>query len=609
MTETDRPAVVSPPPAVLPRAGRGRSLASWVVGVSLFALLPLIVFSAYSVYRAIADQQAQAMAATLRRTTDTAVAIGHQFQGVLWTLRTMGQAESARSGDMAGLFAMAVRVAEGDPRIDSISLMDSEGRQPFNTQRPFGTALPMSAPAIVELHRPVFEKRVSGVSPLVTGTVSGQRVVGVALPMGFGADRVYAARATIAARTLDAWLNEQPWPEDWTAALIDQRQVIVARSREAARFVGQRATDTLVDGMKRGQPMFEATTKDGMKVLTTIAPVPGTNWHVVVGRPADALARQVRESMTTILVAGVLCSLLAIAGALYLARRLGRQLLGVVDAHVRGEESAFGGRRIREVSELAEALDRAREAEARALHELQRAREQTLAQLKERSDMLDVLAHEVRQPLNNASAALQAATVELSRDGKLTAAEPMRRAELVLNEVQQSIGNTLAVASLLMGGGRIEGVDTDIDALIEVAIADMPPSEAHRVRIERATPTRTASMDPGLMRLALRNLLANALRCSPPGSEVVVRVADSDDPLAILLDVEDHGPGIPADRLPDFSASEPPRLQRDARGRRRGLGLHIVHRVMELHGGRLQVLRAGPDGTTMRLVITQFAEA
>ena len=59
-------------------------------------------------------------------------------------------------------------------------------------------------------------------------------------------------------------------------------------------------------------------------------------------------------------------------------------------------------RTIREVAELSDALERAREAEARAMHELQRAREQTLAQLKERSDMLDVLAHEVRQPLNNA---------------------------------------------------------------------------------------------------------------------------------------------------------------------------------------------------------------
>jgi len=131
---------------------------------------------------------------------------------------------------------------------------------------------------------------------------------------------------------------------------------------------------------------------------------------------------------------------------------------------------------------------------------------------------------------------------ELSREGKLGAAEPMRRAEMVLNEVQQSIGNTLAVASLLMGGGRVEGVDTDIDALIEVAIADMPPGEAWRVRMLRETGTRTATMDPGLMRLALRNLLANALEFSPDGG--TIHLALTAGPRSVSLSVRDHGPGV-----------------------------------------------------------------
>ncbi len=217
--------------------------------------------------------------------------------------------------------------------------------------------------------------------------------------------------------------------------------------------------------------------------------------------------------------------------------------------------------------------------------------------------MLDVLAHEVRQPLNNASAALQAATVELARTGQQAAAEPLRRAEAVLGDVQASIGNTLAVASLLVGGERIEGVDTDIDALIEVAIADMPRDERARVVVERATNTRTASMEPGLMRLALRNLLSNALRCSPPGSPVVVRVSDSDEPLALILDVIDRGAGIADAQVPSL-------FQRGSKrpgGRRQGLGLYIVHRVMELHRGSVLVERSSAGGTTMRLVVNQHA--
>ncbi len=599
--------VIDSIPATEARPGRGTRIgvATWLAAVSLLGLLPLLAFSAYSVYRSIDELRAQSMAALERRAGDAAVLIGQQLDSVFAALRATAQSDGVRRGDLAAAYETAVRVAEVDPRIVGISIVDSDGNQLFNTRRPLGSYLPRPPATLLALQRPVIEQGRQVVSPLVIGETTKEAVLGVGLPVSLGG-RAYAMRAVVSLQALGTWLNAQAWPGDWTAAVIDQNAVIVARSRDAERFVGQRATDALIDGLKRGDTLFQSVTNDGVEVYTSVAPVAGSGWHVVVGRPAAAIQAQVQDSMARVLIAGLLCATLAVAGALYTARRLARQLRGVVESRLHGGRDR-ADRSIREVAELADALASARDAEAQAMQELQRAREQTLAQLKERSDMLDVLAHEVRQPLNNASAALQAATVELSRDGKLTAAEPMRRAELVLNEVQQSIGNTLAVASLLVGGQRIEGVDTDIDTLIEVAIADLPPSEAWRVNIERETHTRTATMEPGLMRLALRNLLSNALRCSPPGSPVTVRVSDSDEPLALILDVIDHGPGIPPDRMPRFAGQAPPRLEKDARGRRRGLGLHIVHRVMELHGGELQVLHTGPQGTTMRLVVTQHA--
>lgn len=580
-------------------------MATWLTAVSLFGLLPLLAFSAYSVYRSIDELRAQGLTALDRRANDSAMLIGQQLDSVFAALRATAESHAVRRGDVAAAYETALRVAEADPRIVGISIVDGAGHQVFNTRRPLGTPLPPPGPQLLALQRPVIEEGRQVVSPLVIGETTQERVLGVGLPVLFG-ERTHVMRAVISTEALGTWLNAQAWPADWTAAVIDQNSTIIARSRDAARFVGQTATQRLIDGIVGGERQFQSVTKDGTPVYTSVAPIPGAGWHVAVGRPAAAIQAQVRDSMARVLVAGVLCTVLAMAAALYTARRLARQLRVAVEAHVSGGDRS-GKLTIREVAELAEALARSRESEAQAMAELQRARELTLAQLKERSDMLDVLAHEVRQPLNNASAALQAATVELSRDGKLTAAEPMRRAELVLNEVQQSIGNTLAVASLLVAGQRIEGVDTDIDVLIAVAVADQPPSEAWRVQVDRQTPTRTASMEPGLMRLALRNLLSNALRCSPPGTPVTVRVSDSDEPLALILDVIDHGPGIPPDRMPDFKSQRPPRLEKDARGRRRGLGLHIVHRVMELHGGELQVLHTGPDGTTMRLVITQHA--
>ncbi len=579
------------------------SVAAWLAGVSLLALLPMLGFSAYVVQRAIAEQQALAMATQQRRAGDAAASVGHQLESVFAVLRAMAQAESVKQGDMAATYAMSARVVEADPRIVGISLVDASGNQPFNTLRPFGTSLPRPPPGLMELQRPITEKGQRVVSPLAIGEVSQRKVVAVGMPLDMGPAGTHAVRAVIRLESIGDWLNEDGWPEDWTVAAVDQNNTIIARSRDAARYVGQPATQLLQDKVREGHTVFESVTKDGTAVITSVAAVPGTGWYVAVGRPTSAVQAQVRGSMRDILVAGALCALLAIAGALYLARRLGRQLRDVVDAHLQGRPATVSRSTLREVAVLSAALAEAREVAMRATGELQDAKEEALARLKERSEMLDVLAHEVRQPLNNASAALQAATVELARSGEQGAAEPLRRAEAVLGDVQASIGNTLAVASLLVGGERIEGVDTDIDALIEVAIADMPRDQRARVVVERATSTRTASMEPGLMRLALRNLLSNALRCSPPGSPVVVRVSDSDEPLALILDVMDRGAGISDEQRPTL-------FQRGSRrpgGRRQGLGLYIVRRVMELHRGSVQVERSSVGGTTMRLVINQHA--
>jgi PAS domain S-box-containing protein len=225
--------------------------------------------------------------------------------------------------------------------------------------------------------------------------------------------------------------------------------------------------------------------------------------------------------------------------------------------------------------------------------------------LKEREEMLDVLAHEVRQPLNNASAALQGAAATLAGLQHDAAAAPLMRAQAVMGQVLASIDNTLAVASLLARPEPIQPGDTDIDTLLAVAIADMPVAERRRVVIERATTTRTASMEMSLMRLALRNLLSNALRYTARDKVVTVRVSDSDEPLALVIDVEDAGSGVPADSVSAL-------FERGAHSRPGhiaphglGLGLYIVRRVMELHDGRVELLRNGPEGATFRLLVVQ----
>ena len=236
--------------------------------------------------------------------------------------------------------------------------------------------------------------------------------------------------------------------------------------------------------------------------------------------------------------------------------------------------------------------------------------------LAERSQMLDILAHEVRQPLNNASAALQSAAGFLASVNDHPVSPRLSRAQAVLSQVVGSIDNTLAVAALLARPDPIERVDSDIDALLEIAIADFPLPERLRIRIQRDTSLRTASMDTSLMRLAIRNLLSNALRHTPPESPVWVQLADSDEPLALLFDISDQGRGVPAEKVPrlferganrgaDDAVGDGQRVPRSSSAQGLGLGLYIVRRVMELHGGTARVVSNTAAGLTIRLTLVQ----
>jgi signal transduction histidine kinase len=181
-------------------------------------------------------------------------------------------------------------------------------------------------------------------------------------------------------------------------------------------------------------------------------------------------------------------------------------------------------------------------------------------------------------------------------------------APAVLSGVLARIDNTLAVATLLASEGGLRRDDTDIDTLPRLSIEDMRGDEHQRIRVERETHTCTAAMDPGLMRLALRNLIANALLYCAADSPVIVRPSDSDEPLALLINLIDAGAGLAPDLLPQM-------LERGVRGSHNqgspgyGRALYTVKRVIYLHDGAVQVVSDLGRGTRMRLVVDQSLRA
>lgn len=249
--------------------------------------------------------------------------------------------------------------------------------------------------------------------------------------------------------------------------------------------------------------------------------------------------------------------------------------------------------------------------EQRRLHDIARrelAQARALAAAHEERSRLEgeivqFLAHEIRQPLNNASAALQSAAKALARNGQ--GLPPLAHAETVLAQVIGALNNSLAAASLLVAGDTQAFSDTDVDTLTALVLHDIDLTQRARVRVERQAGAHTVQVQANLMRLALSNLLNNALAYAPAATPVVLRVADSDDPLAVLFDVVDQGPGFPEDLLARV-------FDKGVRGSNAytrhgaGLGLYIVQRVASLHGGAVAVMPRGPgQPNVVRLTIPQ----
>lgn len=163
--------------------------------------------------------------------------------------------------------------------------------------------------------------------------------------------------------------------------------------------------------------------------------------------------------------------------------------------------------------------------------------------------------------------------------------------------------------------GRIEAEATDVD--VAHMLADLVAEEQDIAR-ERDH-TLTLEIEPGipslrgieiLVREAVVNYITNAVKYTPPGGAIVVRVRYV--PPMVRIEVQDDGIGIsPDDQARLFS--EFVRIKRKdtpvARAKGTGLGLSIVKRVAEAHGGRAAVVSRRDEGSTFILEIPAVTES
>jgi signal transduction histidine kinase len=203
-----------------------------------------------------------------------------------------------------------------------------------------------------------------------------------------------------------------------------------------------------------------------------------------------------------------------------------------------------------------------------------------------RDDMLATVCHELRTLA--ASLAMNNALLQKEAPAGNTGDRVRKRAtsgERLIAQMNRLINDLLDVSSLESGTISLEHEAVDVGGLLlEFTEAFRPLVAARQITLEvdpLAEPI-CAWLDAGRVHQVLANLISNAIRFTPKGGEIVIRVERRDE--QVQFQVCDDGVGIAADEL-EVIFDRHRQVQQDRRGL--GLGLHISRGIVEAHGGRI----------------------
>ena len=216
-----------------------------------------------------------------------------------------------------------------------------------------------------------------------------------------------------------------------------------------------------------------------------------------------------------------------------------------------------------------------------------------------KDDMVSLLVHDLRNPLSGVLSSIELA-VETPKDAQQEA--DLRRAQHSAESLRGALDEMLQVRLLEENAVVARRSPTDLAVPICAAMATLEPvSKRRRVQFcWDVDGDSVAPVDPRLVQRALENLLSNALKYAPAGTEILVQARNH---LGFIeLEVADRGPGIP-DPLKSvlFTRFGSVEAHKGKERRGIGLGLYLVKLVAEAHDGDVAVEDRPGGGTVFRM--------
>ena len=205
------------------------------------------------------------------------------------------------------------------------------------------------------------------------------------------------------------------------------------------------------------------------------------------------------------------------------------------------------------------------------------------------------LAHELRNPLGTIKASAEMLTRHIAQSRPEIMAEMSGYIVSEVDRINGLIASFLDFARPL----RMKAIRSQLAPVIDAVVREQSELGGRlqiEIAVENDTPNLELDFDPDLLRVALSNLLQNAIQASSPGQTVTVRIAPVPDLVRIFI--ADHGSGISAENLENifnpFFTTKPAGI---------GLGLALVSKIVDEHHGKIKVFSQLGQGTTMEVTL------
>jgi signal transduction histidine kinase/CheY-like chemotaxis protein len=433
----------------------------------------------------------------------------------------------------------------------------------------------------------------------------------------------YILGASVLPDTLADLLTGQVGSPGSLTAVRDRRDILVARSREHQRYLGRGPGEEfkkkIGSARDSGETVFEIDSLEGNAMLAAASRVPTSNFTVLVAVPMATVAGEPQRIWRLLSIGSIALLAVALVISALIARRIARPIAALSKAAAElanGEPiSPSPPSAVAEVSAVRTAMvrtsealrERAAERERRLAAETAQAEAERRAQIverlsREKDEFLAMLGHELRNPLG----AIASANAVLDRVGNGEPPAPRARA-IIGRQVQHLVhivDDLLDVSRVTMGKIVLTHRPVDLFGIVRRSLENLETdgrTKDHEVRLHGESVW--VDGDETRLEQIAGNLITNALKYTPSGGSIRVSV-DREDGEAVLR-VQDTGIGIQAERLPyvfDLFFQGERSLDRSHGGL--GIGLTLVKRLTELHGGRVAATSGGVNrGSTFTVYL------